>query len=182
MTTDTVTETLAGLVSGSLGTACVETYRYDIRHSLGRAKTPAVAVYCANEEILETRGERDVHNSEFRVDYYQGIIPLAKIGDHWAQLRQTAGLVIKEINRNTTVLSTSSIESMIPGRVKYGYFQPAAAIENTAYLGWSLPINVKSVESEYVSGSTDLMYLTGTITFPASGAFGTGSFVEFVAF
>lgn len=183
MPTDSVTEQLAGSISSSLGvTYCAETYRYDVRHSIGRAKNPTLAVYCSSEEILENRGERDVHKSTFKADYYLGPVPRDKINDHWATLRYTAGLVIKHLNRDTTILSTSSIESVLPGRVQYGYFQPAAAIDSTAYLGWSLPIEVSSVESEPISGLTDLMYLSGTMTLTASGSFTTASFVEFCPF
>jgi hypothetical protein len=114
-----------------------------------------------------------------------GLIPREKIGDHWAQLRYTAALVLKEINRNTSVLSTSSIEAILPQRVQYGYFQPATTIDGTAYLGWTLKMDVTSVESEMVSGSSALMYLSGTLTLPVSGSGGTqpltASFVEFCA-
>lgn len=274
---DAVTDAILAFVEGTLGTTlCVGSHGYDLRHSLGRAKTPAVAVYVAEETTDEDRGGDLVHNAVLKVDYYSGMVPRQGIGDGWAVLRATARAVmaalykgrinaaasatyatsktitwtplktgasvvlvpgaaraLKVVGRTATItfvagtttyaqiaadwaalpaavamatiagtagtlpvgyagetvelwtdlIGTAEIRSVTPGKVQYGYFQPAAgALEGQVYLGWTLRVDVVHADDTADPFDiTDLGPLYGTLVLPAETPLAKFDFVEFRA-
>jgi hypothetical protein len=202
---DAIVVNIAGLLAAKLGTTkCAETYLHDIRRAVGQAELPALAVYVADEEIVDGRADEIYHEATVQLDYYLGPIEQDIMNDRWADLRIAARMIGEVLRAGSHAAWPTPIvpapdppqnpapgtplvdlgiglEAFALGRIRYGYFHPIAPGPGTSYLGFRAPLAVRHVDLADQPGISNLTEMYGVVRLPAEGALPVVEFVEFRA-